>query len=108
MDISQKSAAAGYTPGPWQTTDYGIAGPSSSSGALGGIHRVAIADIHPAATMEEWAANARLIASAPELLAALRIELAALVEQRDTGTTILSRDARIERMRSAIAKAVQS
>ncbi len=101
-----------HTPGPWRV---GFANGSNVNTVTHGDD-VAIATVYGVPLHcridelkdSKWKvglADARLIAAAPDLLAAIRIELAALIEQRETGTTILSRDARIERLQAAIDKA---
>lgn len=84
-----------YTPGPWRTTGTRIANES----------RVLIAAVCGASGDDNTeAANARLIAAAPDLLAALRELLAKHDEGREDLSDLWPKQASVAR--AAIARAV--
>lgn len=58
---------AKHTPGPW--SEFGPGNPQVYGGDP--VRRIAVLDRQTGASMDECYANARLIAAAPELLAAL-------------------------------------
>ena len=90
-----------HTKGPWQLR-YALLHPEEVR-AVGDADGSFIADCYTTnRTLEEIAANARLIASAPELLAACE-EVLAIAEDRQAGTW----DDVMLLMRAAIAKARQ-
>jgi hypothetical protein len=95
-----------HTPGPWYAEEADAAVPvcSESDGRL-----VAYVDYTKVRTdAAEYAANARLIAAAPELLEALRVAANLLTlylpEEEIVGTAFKTKEAR-ERIHAAIAKA---
>jgi hypothetical protein len=60
-----------HTPGPWGTYDTAAYGIHICKGGIAGQH-IASAQRYVGLTQDETVANARLIAAAPEMLAALR------------------------------------
>jgi hypothetical protein len=96
-----------HTPGPWEIRDDNlgckeiVAGFSNDSeGWDGRLFTVNVGYTHGLENEGEDAANARLIAAAPDMLAALR----AVIFQTIQGK-VLERDACVTAARSAIAKA---
>lgn len=97
-------SAAKHTPGPWRV---GTSGPNlcPTIGTMRGLMVAMVAHGHEHPTQ----ANARLIAAAPDLLEEARTDLQAwenalelcLIPERHRDTAL----ARIERLRTAIAKA---
>ena len=64
--------SGGFTPGPWIRFDYRVfAGPGALKGA-GAISQICFCANNKATRTPEAEANARLIAAAPDLLAAAR------------------------------------
>lgn len=119
---SESPAVANHTPGPWRESwDYKRLGPSSArmvAHAVGPQHScigVSIDDspiLQPdRATMERVFADARLIAAAPDMLAALRGALVVLESMPRPTAGLVSNevqkafDRRHEAVRAAIAKA---
>ena len=98
-----------HTPGPWAVTTVGSCHgvhPAASSNERDDICRVTPHNYHPdgwPAAKAEAEANARLIAAAPELLAAL----VALMGEANLGDVYLDDDdrAKLDVARAAIAKA---
>jgi len=68
-----------FTPGPWQVNVW-----TTGRRTVEGVNAPTIAEIHDTHEDVEKAANARLIAAAPDLYEALR-ELTALMEDVRTG-----------------------
>lgn len=64
-DLQEMEAPAAHTPGPWLLSSSGVHVRKTARGFN-------ICDLNDALPPGEWEANARLIAAAPELLAALR------------------------------------
>ena len=99
-----------HTPGPWAVTTVGSCHgihPAASDNERDDICRVAPHNYHPngwQAAKGEAEANARLIAAAPDLLAALR----ALVGEADLGEIDHDDETRrlLDAARAAIAKAI--
>ena len=92
-----------HTPGPWTFDGYrhiNYASYSIKSHDRKGICAIASSIKRPG---EESEANARLIAAAPELLAALE----AMLEGWETGRGYTDRENQIGRARAAIAKATK-
>jgi hypothetical protein len=86
--------SAEHTPGPWQVTESGnVAGPTRSFGSQGWVGRICLANVMTG-DVEVKAANARLIAAAPDLLAACEEAL-----DEDSGLACAGQ------LRAAIAKA---
>lgn len=121
MKLKTKEAAVAHTPGPWTTEDATM-GPKGDYdvsimgrdgmtyiGIVTGDDRHGICDQYDAAAeVREAQANARLIAAAPDLLAALEscrylLESAAL--KAVDGNAVDERSAAIGKARAAIAKA---
>lgn len=67
---------SGHTKGPWNLEKFG--GAFRGGAVCAGEKQVALATAPPSLTPEEQAANARLIASAPDLLAAAEAVMARL------------------------------
>jgi hypothetical protein len=88
-----------FTPGPWKIR---------MSGSVG-TDRMMVASVYPMETEapEENAANARLIAAAPDLLEACRLLTAYHDGNQDDGLVImLAYDAALSAARAAIARAL--
>lgn len=88
---------ASHTPGPWVIGDKGESAPHTSH-ILGGGHKVCTVESYPYSTTGK--ADARLIAAAPELLAALQA-----VSRLDY---LNEHNALADMVRSAISKATQA
>lgn len=90
-----------FTPGPWHVQR------GNSSNPMVGTDEVSIAevldDVHPDTEQQE--ANARLIAAAPELLAACQMLLARIEQLQDQWGKEGFTDATARLLREAIAKA---
>lgn len=72
VETNQKVSSASHTPGPWIYDDDGMIYAEVES--LGKFFSVKVCDPHAdKLDIDEREANARLIAAAPELLAALRV-----------------------------------
>lgn len=94
-----------HTPGPWRFSDntkWWKTNPFSVTVPKKGVHGTAVANIPARATisMEEAQANARLIAAAPDLLAALNAMLTHMGLDEDEWTKPT-----FDQARAAIAKA---
>ena len=94
-----------HTPGPWEFV-FDVAytsgqhpEPDYEYARISSDKRFNIAKIYP--DSEEWRANARLIAAAPDLLAACKVALNAINLNDETLTAR-------EHLQAAIAKATQS
>lgn len=79
-----------HTPGPWEQ------GSRGGDLVLAGHDKIALVN----SSTEAFAANARLISAAPDLLAAARLGLEYMLAVKET---YMARD--IEKVRAAIAKA---
>lgn len=101
-----------YTPGPWRIVFDEYGGYDSMSSAYE-IHDsddkdLAVLDTHKDGESKQHEANARLIASAPELLEALKTLLAGVVWDSDKDVPIIewcTRSDEIKAARAAVAKA---
>jgi hypothetical protein len=95
---------SGHTPGPWKLTEETTIGRPCITGRIGLIAMLAVHDVGDA----EWdadTANARLIAAAPDLLAACEAVLSNLDHLSDVwGQEGVTRTVQ-DRLRAAIAKA---
>ena len=98
-----------HTPGPWGTANMTEGRCSTPQlyviSESEQIARISHIQGHgrqgEAANIDERIANARLIAAAPELLAACK----ALVQQIDNGSSLTGGEVQVENARAAIAKA---
>jgi hypothetical protein len=90
-----------HTPGPWRVGDaaHTIFGPKQADGSLA----VTIASVAGNARVEDYRANARLIAAAPDLLAALKA-VSAIAEHGPSVVDALGFQ-NVRAIRAAIAKA---
>jgi hypothetical protein len=86
-----------HTPGPWEYED-GDVEVTDESGAI-------VAEAPPHSTGAEWAPRARLIAAAPDLLAALRVALEVLERTGFADGRTHGEDNAAHIARAAIAKA---
>ena len=98
------SAETKYTPGPWTVDEDGFVYDASA------FHETPICDprcfdANIAGNMAEMDANARLIASAPELLEAGQQLLAALVHNAGKQGVVMLASQQIRQLRAAIAQA---
>lgn len=102
------SAKSKFTPGPWQAEGFRVreVHRDFSYGIWKDGVRLALVDCRPLAKRSEEEANARLIAAAPELMAALQ-ELLAVVDHENAYGAIEARIAKIARLgaRAALDKA---
>ena len=87
-----------HTPGPWESDGLNIGRPVNDFGME------LVARAWPTSTAEEDRANARLIATAPELLEAANRMVSAWDEP--SSSSVHMRADAIEMLRAAIAKAV--
>jgi len=93
-----------HTPGPWEQTDGHGPTPHGTAVAQVGGNQYLIASCTAYFGREGGQANARLIAAAPELLAALEQAHMALIGYLPAHRNVVT-DAAIEAARAAIAKA---
>lgn len=94
-----------HTPGAWEVTGSGMLGKGASEVTIRAVgFRLLVAKMPKNADAE---ANARLIAAAPDLLAACVVALEAETHISPEGWKVpyLDRNARVELLRAAIAKA---
>jgi hypothetical protein len=98
----RKQMTTQHTPGPWRVGDaaHTIFGPKQSDGSLA----VTIASVAGNARMEDYRANARLIAAAPDLLAALK-DITAKLASYEKFPDGSGNTATFDKARAAIAKA---
>jgi hypothetical protein len=98
-----------HTPGPWEAYDAAAYGTLITCGSLTGQgHRIAYVHLYRDLSVETYAANARLIAAAPELLEALEAVLywAELIAGDTTDKeAAANEEASIALARAAITKA---
>lgn len=102
---SPKDSEARHTPGPWNAQGFRVreAHRDFSHGIWKEGVRLALVNCRPLRNRSEEEANARLIAAAPDLLAALR--LACLVMAKGNGLSYQDRREAHEACINAIAKA---
>ncbi|MEN6532148.1 MAG: hypothetical protein ABFD89_00700 [Bryobacteraceae bacterium] len=91
----------GHTPGPWESLGAAILAPAGEKGVvfIASVSHLGMHVISP--TVHEQTANIRLIAAAPEMLAALR----AFVTAWDECLQLEKTDVALRLARAAIAKA---
>lgn len=97
---------AQHTPGPWRTGDAGLTvfGPKTDEPAP--VTIALLPNPSPRVSPDERRANARLIAAAPDLLAALYVALPFVMDAEDDPTFKPGYVAgRIKEIRAAIARA---
>ncbi|MBU6336083.1 MAG: hypothetical protein KGS47_16970 [Chloroflexi bacterium] len=87
-----------HTPGPWAAHDKAAYGTSITNGSITGQY-IADVQMYRGLTLDEYKANVRLIAAAPDLLASLRV----FVER--AWSSCRFSDAEVAAARAAIAKA---
>jgi len=90
-----------HTPGPWTTNRTSDTSEGRSIGTAKGSIALLTEDRY---TASEQTANARIIAAAPDLLAAAE-RVARLMEWKDTPSSMVEIDAVKAQLRSAIARA---
>ena len=95
-----------HTPGPWTNDDGLVNGIESRTGRVEQTPSLDIFDAGdwPSALQDEAQANAKLIAAAPDMLAALKLFISTYAATQ-THPTIIQEAAVISAIRAAIAKA---
>ncbi len=95
-----------YTPGPWVAVGFWVEHPDDKRGDICTCAPEALGQGHLQRTDAEVVANARMIASAPDLLAALKVMLRDVEAVSADGQVGLELEPSIYQAHAAIAKAM--